>query len=325
MEQSIENIQQLLATELHDLEIILETNAQSKSKLANSVIKHLLSGNSKRLRPIITILSALAHNHPSDNTDHIELAAIIEFLHTASLLHDDVIDHADKRRGHPTAHTIWGNTASILSGDFLHAKAFQMTTDLNNYSIQRHLADATECVIEGELNHLDKNRDIKLSKVEYLQIISAKTAKLFSLSSQLGTLIATDDHDACTHMAEYGHHLGIVFQIVDDCLDYQKPDKKLGKNTGQDLQEGKPTLPIILAYQHASPEDKHAIEEQFLNAHSTVADLQPYLHKTDALNKSMQEAHTAAELARGALQHLQPSAYKSALEQLITFALQRVF
>ncbi len=325
MEQSIENIQQLLATELHDLEIILETHSQSKSKLANSVISHLLSGNSKRLRPIITILSALAHNHPTDNTDHIELAAIMEFLHTASLLHDDVIDNAKKRRGHPTAHTVWGNTASILSGDFLHAKAFQMTTDLNNHTIQRHLADATECVIEGELNHLDKNRNIKLTKVEYLHIIGAKTAKLFSLSSQLGTLMATDDHEACTHMAEYGHHLGVVFQIVDDCLDYQKPSQKLGKNTGQDLQEGKPTLPLILAYQYAKPEDQQRIEELFLHPNTTVADLQPYLDNTQALQKSMQEAQTAAELARDALQHLQASAYKSALEQLIIFALQRAF
>ena len=323
MEQIIQNIQQLIANELHDLEIMLETHAQSKSELANSVLSHILSASSKRIRPIVTILSALAHGFPQDQTEHLELACIIEYLHTASLLHDDVIDNSTVRRGKETAHTIWGNTASILAGDFLHAKAFQLTTDLNNYRIQRVLADTTEAVIEGELEHLYKNRNLRTSKFEYLNIISAKTAKLFMMSSQLGCMLASEDENGINHMAEYGHHLGMIFQIIDDCLDYDIGNQKMGKNTGQDIQEGKPTLPIILAYQNADPHDQTKLETMFRDNNTHIEDVMPYIEKTNALELCYTEAETAADLCRESLQSLPQTQYKNALEQLIDFALQR--
>ncbi|MEC8063970.1 MAG: polyprenyl synthetase family protein [Pseudomonadota bacterium] len=323
MEQTIEDIQQLIANELHELEVVISTQAHSKSELANSVINHLLKAHSKRIRPTIVILSALANGLIQDSTDHIELACIIEYLHTASLLHDDVIDHAKKRRSRDTAHTIWGNTASILSGDFLHAKAFQMTTDLNCYSIQQVLADATENVIEGELEHLHVNRNIKITKMQYLNIIGAKTAKLFTLSSQLGCMLATDDSNSIQAMAEYGHHLGIIFQIVDDCLDYQESNSKLGKHIGQDIQEGKPTLPIIIAYQKCCEQDQEKLAILFRDKSTTLNDVKPFLDKTHALKTCYDEIHTAADLARQALYNIPKTQYRNALENLIEFACKR--
>ena len=323
MSEAIEGIQQLIANELYDLEQVITQRSKSKSKLANCVIDHLLQASSKRIRPIIVILSALANGDIQNSTDHIELAAIIEYLHTASLLHDDVIDNAKKRRNRDTAHTIWGNTASILSGDFLHAKAFQMTTELNRYDIQQVLANATEDVIEGELEHLHLNRNIHITKTQYFNIISAKTAKLFTLSSQLGSMLTSEDPDAIRAMAEYGHHLGMIFQIIDDCLDYQPSNEKIGKHVGQDIQEGKPTLPLILTYQNANPDEQKTLQKLFQDPETTLQDIQPYLTKTRALEKCQEEIDTAQTLAREALQRIPKTPYRNALDELITFASQR--
>ena len=317
----ISRIQNVVSNELQLLERIIAKSNQSDVSLANSVCQHLIQSQGKRIRPMVLILSALASGYQSHENLHLDLACIIEFIHTATLLHDDVIDNGDQRRHQPTAHTLWGNTASILSGDLLYAKAFRKIAEIKSPAVLQVLAEATEKIVEGELEHLQCKRKITTSKLTYLNVISAKTAKLFSVATHLGCMISTNI-DCIDSMAEYGHHLGIIFQIMDDILDIESPNT-LGKPKGQDVLEGKPTLPLILAYEHASPEDKQTIEDLFLDEKTTIEDLAPFIEKTNAIALAKQEAHTACNLAKDCLKVLPDSEYKDALADLVDFAYSR--
>jgi octaprenyl-diphosphate synthase len=270
---------------------------------------------------MLVILSALASGYNQNDNLHLTLSCIIEYMHTATLLHDDVLDNSDYRRHQPTAHKIWGNTASILSGDLLYAKAFKLIAELQMPGLLSVLSKATEQIVAGELEHLQCLRKITTSKLTYLNIISAKTAKLFSVAASLGALLA----DTTVHadaLEEYGHHLGIIFQIMDDILDISAPEN-LGKPRGQDVLEGKPTLPLILAYTHSSPTDQALMEKQFANPETTLDDLMPFITASNALSLARQEAHAASLLAENCLNTLPDTAYKQALYDLLQFALQR--
>ena len=321
MSAEISKIQNIIQDELQLVERILANKNQSSVDLANSVSNHLIQSAGKRLRPMLVILSALAVGYDNPENVHLDLACIIELIHSATLLHDDVIDNSSQRRHQKTAHLLWGNTASILSGDLLYAKAFRMIAEINNPEILYILAHATEKIVEGELEHLNCRRKISTSKLTYLNVISAKTAKLFSVATHLGATLNThiDRMDA---MSEYGHHLGIIFQIMDDILDVEAPET-LGKPQGQDILEGKPTLPLILAYEHASVTDQAQMDALFSNPDTRLADLQPFLDKTDALAMSRQEAQISGRLAKDCLLTLPDSPYKQALSDLVDFALSR--
>ena len=321
MSAEISKIQNIIQDELQLVERILANKNQSSVDLANSVSNHLIQSAGKRLRPMLVILSALAVGYDNPENVHLDLACIIELIHSATLLHDDVIDNSSQRRHQETAHLLWGNTASILSGDLLYAKAFRMIAEINNPEILYILAHATEKIVEGELEHLNCRRKISTSKLTYLNVISAKTAKLFSVATHLGATLNTHI-DCMDAMSEYGHHLGIIFQIMDDILDVEAPET-LGKPQGQDILEGKPTLPLILAYEHASVTDQAQMDALFSNPDTRLADLQPFLDKTDALAMSRQEAQISGRLAKDCLLTLPDSPYKQALSDLVDFALSR--
>lgn len=242
-------------------------------------------------------------------------------MHSATLLHDDVIDNSDFRRHQRTAHTLWGNTASILAGDLLYASAFRMIAEMNNPAILKILSQATEQIVAGELEHLQCHRKITTSKLTYLNIISAKTAKLFAVSAQLGAQLSPQGN-LVNAMTEYGHHVGIIFQIMDDILDIQAPDD-LGKPRGLDVIEGKPTLPMILAYEHLDCEDQQRMSSMFTKTETTLDDLMPFLEKTNAIQLAEQEAYTASLLAESSLSTVPETPYKQALYDLIQFALKR--
>ena len=303
------------------LERIIAKSNQSDISLANSVCQHLIQSQGKRIRPLVLILTALALGYQSHENLHLDLACIIEFIHTATLVHDDVIDNGDQRRHQPTAHLLWGNTASILSGDLLYAKAFRKIAAIKSPAILQVLAEATENIVEGELEHLQCKRKITTSKLTYLNVISAKTAKLFSVATHLGCMI-NSNVDSLDAMTEYGHHLGIIFQVMDDILDIESTSI-LGKPKGQDVLEGKPTLPLILAYEQVSNEDKQVIETLFSDDQTTIDDLRPYIEKTNAIALAKQEALTACILAKDCLKVLPDSEYKNALADLADFALCR--
>lgn len=321
MSIKISKIQTIIANELQLLERIILNKNQSDSELANQVCSHLLLSNGKRIRPMVVILSALATGYQSEENLHLDLGCIVELIHTATLLHDDVIDNSDRRRHQQTAHTIWGNTASILSGDLLYAKAFTMIAAINNTDVMTILSEATEKIVEGELEHLQCKRKINTSKLTYLNVIGAKTAKLFSVSAELGALL-TGQTRYMNAMREFGHHLGIIFQIMDDILDINATET-LGKPRGQDVLEGKPTLPLIIAYNKSSPEDQANIAERFADPETTLENLMPYIEATNAIDETLKEAHAASLLAENCLNVLPDTPYKQALYDLLTFAINR--
>ena len=317
----ISKIQNVIASELQLLERIIINKNPTQSELANKVCGHLILSSGKRIRPSLVILSALASGYQNDENLHLDLACIVEFMHSATLLHDDVIDNSNFRRHQKTAHTLWGNTASILSGDLLYASAFRMIAEMNNPAILQVLSQATEQIVAGELEHLQCHRKITTSKLTYLNVISAKTAKLFAVSAQLGALL-NPQANLMNAMAEYGHHLGVIFQIMDDVLDIPAPDD-LGKPRGLDVLEGKPTLPMILAYEHLNSDDQAQMADLFAKAETTLDDLMPFLEKTNAIQLAEQEAHTASLLAESSLAPVPDTPYKQALYDMIQFALRR--
>lgn len=321
MSIEISKIQTIIASELQVLERIIISKNQADSELANQVCSHLLLSSGKRIRPMLVILSALAAGYNNAENLHLDLACIIEFIHTATLLHDDVIDNSNHRRHQQTAHTIWGNTASILSGDLLYAKAFRMIAEIQSPAILGVLAATTDKIVEGELEHLQCQRKITTSKLTYLNVISAKTAKLFSVASQLGAMLGSSV-DCTDAMSEYGHHLGIIFQIMDDILDIEAP-ATLGKPRGQDVLEGKPTLPLIIAYENSPPEDQVQIDKLFSDPKTTLDDLMPFIEKSQALEHARKEVHTACILAENSLNTLPDTPYKQALYDLLHFAMKR--
>ena len=294
--------------------------------LINTLGDYIVKSGGKRLRPLILLLCAhccgYARKHQSNV--HILLATVIEFIHTATLLHDDVVDGSAMRRGRPTANEVWGNEASVLVGDFLYSRAFEMMVETKNMEVMRILARTTNTIAEGEVLQLLNAHSPHTSEQQYRDTIERKTAKLFESAAYLGTIIATENAEICAALANYGMCLGTAFQLVDDVLDYDADSADLGKDIGDDLAEGKPTLPLIYALQHGNQQQKSIITQAIENGErEKIAEILDIVQSTGALDYTLSQAKDQVKLAISALAPLHDNKYKVALVQLAEFSVLR--
>ncbi len=309
------------SADLQQLNQLIIDRLSSTIPLIEEIVAHILKGQAKRLRPLLVILSAHACQ-AAPHQDYLSLATIIEFVHTATLLHDDVVDESHLRRGHQTANAMWGNAASVLVGDFLYSRAFQMLTELNNTHVMRILANTTNTLAEGEVLQLMNRQDASLTEQAYFDVIYRKTAKLFESSAE----IAAVDTPHQQAMADYGRHLGMCFQIIDDLLDYTGSSLQTGKNVGDDLADGKMTLPLIYALDSANPEQRRQIQEAIEQpSYQALPEILSFIQSTNAIKRCHEQAKRQGTLAMTAIQSLPLSEHKQALLDLVQFALQRHF
>ncbi|MFM7697476.1 MAG: polyprenyl synthetase family protein [Limnohabitans sp.] len=305
-----------------EVDRIISHRLASGVPLVGQVSQHIIQAGGKRLRPVLLLLMAGALGY--EGSDHHKLAAVIEFIHTATLLHDDVVDDSNLRRSKPTANALFGNPASVLVGDFLYSRAFQMMVECQNMRILDIVAEATNVIAEGEVMQLMNMHDASLSEEGYLRVIRSKTAKLFEASTRLPAVL-TSSHprleEAC---ASYGQALGTAFQVIDDVLDYDGDTALMGKNLGDDLREGKATLPLIFAMQRGTPQEcaliKHAIEH---GEEQALHDIAKIVRQTGAMQATRDAASAQAQLALDALRELPSSFYKTALTELAEQSLNR--
>ncbi len=315
-------LRNLIADDFRATDRLIRDELRSDVALINQLGGYIINSGGKRLRPMLVLLAARACGI-RDNR-HINLAAIIEFIHTATLLHDDVVDASGLRRGRETANAVWGNEASVLVGDYLYSRAFQMMVAVNSMRVMQVMADATNLIAEGEVLQLLNCHDPDTTEARYLEVIRRKTATLFEAGARLGAVI-TERHQAEeTALAMYGLHLGTAFQLVDDLLDYRASSVELGKNIGDDLAEGKPTLPLIHAMQRGTPEERRLIRTAIENGgREYIEDILRITRATGALDYTYACAQRERERALTALQTLPDSVYKAALKKVTDFTLER--
>ncbi|MDE2117821.1 MAG: octaprenyl diphosphate synthase [Betaproteobacteria bacterium] len=321
---SFEAIKQLLAPDMSAVDRVIRDRLRSEVALVSQVSEYIINSGGKRLRPALVVMSAKAFGYTG--ADHHNLAAAVEFIHTATLLHDDVVDESEMRRGRATASTLFGNAASVLVGDFLYSRAFQMMVEVNDMRVMQVLADATNTIAEGEVLQLLNCHDANVDASSYLHIIHCKTAKLFEAAMRLGAILARMGEAGEQAAAKYGMHLGTAFQLVDDVLDYSGDEQVTGKNLGDDLSEGKPTLPLIHAMQHGDA-SQVAIVRQAIEQGDTAcfADVLQVVRQTGALEYTRQQAQRESDAACAALAGLPDTNYKQSLLQLADFAATRQF
>ena len=312
----------LIAADMEAVDRVIRQRLDSGVALVGTVSQYIISAGGKRIRPALLLLMAGALGYKG--TQHHNLAAVIEFIHTATLLHDDVVDESTLRRGRPTANERFGNPASVLVGDFLYSRAFQMMVDAQDMRVMEILAEATNVIAEGEVLQLMNMHDASLDEAAYLRVIRSKTAKLFEASTRLAAILVKSPptvEDAC---AEYGQALGTAFQVIDDLLDYDGSTIELGKNLGDDLREGKSTLPLIIAMQRGTPTERSLIQEAIENGSvdglNEIADI---VRKTGALDATRSAALSEAERALSALAYIPDGIYKNALHDLASQMLVR--
>ncbi len=304
------------ATRLHSDDVVL----------IKRFAEYIIGAGGKRLRPALVLLvaNALGYGGRQGAASHHELAAVVEFIHTATLLHGDVVDESDMRRGRSTANAMFGNAASVLVGDFLYSRAFQMMVGVDDMRIMRVLADATNVIAEGEVLQLLNVRNADASVDDYLRVIHFKTAMLFEAATRLGGILGGLDAAGQERMAVFGRHIGTAFQLIDDVLDYSGDEGKTGKHLGDDLAEGKPTLPLIHVMQNGSPQQaavvRRAIEEA---GRECFVEVMAAIQATDALAVTREHAQREAMAARAALDLLPPSVFTDSLLQLCDFAVTR--
>jgi octaprenyl-diphosphate synthase len=318
----IQTTQALIADEMSRVDATIRDRLSSDVVLINQLSEYIIASGGKRLRPQLVVMSACAAGYGGDQ--HIELAAVIEFIHTATLLHDDVVDASELRRGRDTANTIWGNEAAVLTGDFLYSRAFEMMVDVGSMRVMEILAHTTNTIAEGEVMQLLNMHEPDVSEAQYLAVIHAKTAKLFEAATQLGAVLAGLPADQETALARYGMHLGTAFQIVDDVLDYSASAETLGKNIGDDLAEGKPTLPLIIVLRDGDEAACATVREAIeAGGRERIDEVLAAIAANDALDKSMQAARREADAAIAELAPLPDSAHKQALAFLADYAVSR--
>lgn len=309
--------------ELKRVEEQFETLLMTETPLIHKVAKYVISSGGKRIRPILLIVSAKICGYKGEN--HIPLAAVIEFIHTATLLHDDVVDNAPLRRGKSSANIVFGNEASVLVGDYLFAKSFKILSALDNSEITKAYSDATTLMAEGEVKELVKTADVKTTEEEYLDIIIKKTAVLFACASQVGAIIAGQDGNCIKNLYDYGLNIGIAFQLMDDALDYIS-DEEFGKFIGNDLKEGKLTLPIIHALKRASQKEKDTILKIIYKKRLTVKDLKTvlgFVKNYGSINYTISKAKEAVEKAKESLVIFSDSEYKTGLIDIANYITER--
>jgi len=317
------SIQRLTESEAQSVDQLILEELTSDVVLINQMGHYIINSGGKRLRPMLLMLTAKALNY-KDSNHHLLLAAVIEFIHTATLLHDDVVDESDLRRGKDSANAVWGNAASILVGDYLYSSAFEMMVRTSNMRVMQILCKTTTAIAEGEVLQLLNCNNPATTEAKYLEVISRKTAILFSAATQLGAIIANADPAIEASIAAYGQHLGIAFQLIDDALDFTSSKDELGKNLGDDLAEGKPTLPLIYAIENGTKEQADVI----INAIKTgdrdsFNEVYEIVKATNAISYTEQRAEDEAQKAIAALINLPASEYKDALELLARFSVQR--
>lgn len=318
----IQSIYSLIQDDLNAVDQLIQQRLQSDVALINQLGFYIINSGGKRLRPAIAILSARACGYQGDK--HINLATIIEFIHTATLLHDDVVDNSDMRRGKETANNLWGNEASVLVGDFLYTRSFEMMVEMDSMRLMQILSHTTNVIAEGEVLQLLNCHDADTTEARYLEVIHHKTAKLFEAAGQLGAVICNAPSEIEDAMARYAMHLGSAFQLVDDLLDYSQSSETIGKNIGDDLAEGKPTLPLIYAMRKGNEQQASVIRQAIENGErDRIDEIITIINETGAIDYT---AHAAAEevaQAKAALNSLPDSDYKQALIGLAEFSISR--
>ena len=321
---SLDRIRTVIGPDMQAVDGVIKKRLASEVVLINQIAHYIVESGGKRLRPALVLLAANAFENPSP-AKH-ELAAVIEFIHTATLLHDDVVDESSLRRGRKTANAEFGNAASVLVGDFLYSRAFQMIVEAGSLRVMKVLADATNTIAEGEVLQLLNVHDADTDEENYLRVIRYKTAKLFEAATQVGAILGGASTSVELALAEYGMHLGTAFQLIDDVLDYSGDLHETGKNLGDDLAEGKPTLPLIYAMRAGTPAERelvrHAIE------HGGKSDLEGVvaaIHRVGALDYARERARAEADAATARLTHLADSACRDSLLQLAHFSVERKF
>ncbi|WP_436107276.1 octaprenyl diphosphate synthase [Massilia sp. LjRoot122] len=316
------NIAQSIATDMEAVNAVIRQRLQSEVSLVNQISEYIISAGGKRIRPVLVLLLANAYGYKG--TAHHELAAVVEFIHTATLLHDDVVDESSMRRGRQTANALFGNAASVLVGDYLYSRSFEMMTSLDNMRVMSILSRATTVIAEGEVLQLLNMHDPDVTHESYLKVIRSKTAKLFEAAAELGALIGGASDAQIEAAGEYGRSLGTAFQLIDDVLDYAGDAAEIGKNLGDDLREGKPTLPLIWLMENGSDDQRqlvrscieHGDEEQFEAVLAAVS-------SSGALDYTRKQAEQAGRRAAEAISGLPDSIYKASLLQLCSFAVDR--
>ena len=315
-------IKNLTSAETAAVDQLILNELSSDVVLINQIGHYIISNGGKRLRPMLLLLAAKALGGTNDH--HLVLAAEIEFIHTATLLHDDVVDESALRRGQESANAVWGNAASVLVGDYLYSSAFEMMVRTNNMRVMEILSKTTTAIAEGEVLQLLNCNNPDTTEAKYLEVIARKTAILFSAATRLGAVISDADKATEDALAAYGQHLGVAFQLIDDALDYKATTEDLGKNLGDDLAEGKPTLPLIYAIANGTADEAQII----INAIKTGSrdafnEVYAVVKSTKAIEYTEQCAQQQAQLAISALDCLPDSIYKEALAQLARFSVQR--
>ncbi|MCP4045379.1 MAG: octaprenyl diphosphate synthase [Gammaproteobacteria bacterium] len=319
---TLEQIISLSAPDMAKVNSCIQDSLKSDVVLINQIGNYIVSSGGKRLRPML--LTLCAHACDYQGQDHIPLAAIIEFIHTATLLHDDVVDESDLRRGHQSVHSVWGNAASVLVGDFLYSRSFQMMVGLDSMRIMEVLAETTNTIAEGEVQQLLNMGDPEVNRQRYMQVIENKTAKLFEAACSLGAILSGQPPEIETALAIYGNRLGSAFQIADDVLDYTGNANTMGKNAGDDLAEGKPTLPLIIAREKCTDKERKLLDIAIQDG--GVEDLDPILtiiKRTDSINLAMETARERAAEARQTIGILPDSPWRRALGQLADYSVSR--
>ncbi len=306
------------------VDVLIQQRLHSGVVLINQVGHYIINSGGKRLRPVIVLLSARAFDYRG--SDHINIAAIIEFIHTATLLHDDVVDASDLRRGQKTANNIWGSEASVLVGDFLYSRAFEMMVDVDSMRVMEILARTTNTIAEGEVMQLLNCHDPDTTEERYLEVIRNKTAKLFEAATQLGAVLCHRPAAEEEAMAAYGMHLGTAFQLTDDVLDYSASSEELGKNIGDDLAEGKPTMPLIYAMHNGTSRQREVIRAAIeAGGRENLEEVIEAIEYSGAIQYTAQAAQREAEKASRAVEQIGASPYQAALIRLAEFAVARAY
>jgi octaprenyl-diphosphate synthase len=321
-ENSSAAVLELVAPDMAQVDHVIAQRLDSGVPLVAEVARYIISAGGKRLRPVLLLLTCGALGYTG--SQRYNLAAVVEFIHTATLLHDDVVDESTLRRGRPTANERFGNPASVLVGDFLYSRAFQMMLSADSMRVMQILADATNVIAEGEVLQLMNMHDASLNEDGYLRVIRSKTAKLFEASARLGPILAGSAPEIETACAHYGQALGTAFQVIDDVLDYDGNSIEMGKNLGDDLREGKATLPLILAMQRGTPEQSRTVREAIETGNvDRLSDIVAIVRDTGALAATRSAAAAEAQRAIDATMQLPDNAYRTAMVALASQLLDR--
>lgn len=325
MQLTLEQISALAKTDMQAVDQAILAQLNSDVVLINQLGHYIISGGGKRIRPLIAVLSARALNY--QGSEHITCGAFVEFIHTATLLHDDVVDESDMRRGRQTANACFGNAASVLVGDFIYTRAFQMMASLKSLDILAVMSDATNVIAEGEVQQLMNVNDPETSEANYMQVIYSKTARLFEAASQCAAIVAGADKQTVQAFQAYGRYLGTAFQLIDDILDYSANAEKLGKNIGDDLAEGKPTLPLLHAMHNGKPAQAALIREAIEQGGKREAldEILAIMAEHGSLDYAMQRAKEEAQKAVDAIANVPESEFKQALVSLAYLSVDRSY